>query len=391
MEKHSPNSFEGKIAQRPSFADAKTGLYFHVPFCRSKCGYCDFYSLARSRDQMDAYTTAMVSAIASSPYTGRSVDTIYFGGGTPSYLPPQHIGALLEQAYASFSVDPHAEITVEANPEDASDTLFSALKGFGVNRLSFGVQSAVEQELEALNRCHTVATAHHALALAGEYFPHISADMMLGIPYQTEDSLRQSLEWFGQRPIDHLSIYMLLLEDSVPLYASPLMEQAADDDQLADFYLLAVQQAEEMGFTQYEISNFSKAGGESRHNLKYWYSHPYLGIGPSAHSYMDGKRFSFSPSLASFVENVPAFDFIQLDGSAGDWEEYAMLRLRLREGLSLSDMKERFPLWEERTLREQANRLVPHGLVEVDGDRVALTAKGFLLSNQVTAQLLYGA
>ena len=351
------------------------GLYIHVPFCLSKCPYCDFYSVRYSREKAKLYADAVIRNIRN---YGGSFDTVYFGGGTPILL-YEHIAEILSAA----DIAENAEKTVEANPCMAEPQILETLLKAGVNRLSFGVQSMQPHELSFLGRRHTVKQAEDALVNARKAgFTNISADMMIGLPDQSESSINDTAERLAELGASHISAYILKIEKNTP-FASQSIE-LPDDDKTAELYLHTVSTLGKLGFEQYEISNFAKPGFESRHNLKYWHCEEYLGIGASTHSYLDGKRFCVSPDIDAFIA-APVQQTTVTDENAGGWEEYAMLKLRLTEGLSFAEA-DSFGKADE--LRRTAEKL-PAELVKSDDKRVSLTPKGFVVSNTVIAELIF--
>lgn len=365
------------------------GVYIHIPFCVSKCPYCDFYSLSAESSLLEAYTGAVCRAIRYSAENGREVDSVYFGGGTPSLMKAEQISRMLEALVKAFALN-KAEITLEANPASALGGKLRDLRAAGVNRISFGVQSAVDEELVLLGRPHTEDDARCSVIAANDAgFNNISADLMLGIPRQTEESLKRSIEFLTSMPVSHISAYMLKIEEGTPFSKAGARDFCPDEDALAEIYLKCVAALECNGFSQYEISNFAKKGSESRHNLKYWRCEEYLGFGPSAHSFLDGRRFYVPRSLKDFIKEENPMTLAVSDGEGGGFEEYAMLRLRLCEGLDLTAAAKKFNIDTSKTAKKAA-ALESHGLLSFKNNIISLTPKGFLLSNAVTAELLYG-
>lgn len=363
------------------------GLYIHIPFCLRKCPYCDFYSLPFEEATADAYVRAVCAVMEQEAFSADRVDTIYFGGGTPSLMGAARLGAILDHASKVYHVDAGAEITLEANPTTAEAADFAALRMAGFNRISLGVQSLSDRELILLGRSHTAKQAQNAILSAYKSgFDNLSADLMLGIPEQTEDSLAETIAFLGALPLSHISAYMLKVEEDTPFFSRGV---EPDDDLSADLYLQCIRQLSELGFSQYEISNFAKPGRESRHNLKYWLHQPYMGIGPAAHSFLDNRRFYFQKDLAAFLKHP--MDTLVPDGPGGGFAEYAMLRLRLIQGLDLQEACARFPFSQEEIprIKKRAEPLVKSGHVQIYNDTISLTPEGFLLSNTVTAALLF--
>lgn len=342
------------------------GLYIHVPFCVRKCPYCDFYSEKFSREKSEKYTAAVVRNLKRYP---EKFDTVYFGGGTPALISGKISEILREVQFVEG-----AEITVECNPDVVNENVLAELKNAGVNRLSFGVQSLNEQELAALGRFHGAESAKKAILLARSLgFENISADLMLGVPQQTVKSLYETIDELCALPITHVSAYILKIEPNTPFGKNP--PEIPDDDGQAELYLAAVEQLEKRGFRQYEISNFAKLGFESRHNLIYWRAEEYVGIGAAAHSYYNGKRFAVPRNLAEFLESDAQREIVT-DENPDKYEEKVMLGLRLREGIPL----------DERL--QKRLRLVPREYFQVEGGRISLTPRGFLVSNEIITTLL---
>lgn len=363
------------------------GLYFHVPFCDGKCPYCDFYSLPVDSHKMDAYTDAVLQELFQYGGTPRRVDTVYFGGGTPNLLGETRLCRILETAGRVFSLSPNAEITVEANPAHTTRAFFRALREGGFNRLSLGMQSANPSELRLLGRRHSpqdVITAVESARAGG--FENISLDLMLALPDMTAQSLLYSVDFAAALEVQHISAYLLKVEEGTPFYTKRKTMHLKDDDQAADSYALAVAALKQHGYNQYEISNFSLPGYESRHNLCYWQCREYLGFGPSAYSFYEGMRFHHSASLTEYLQGTPVIS----DGAGGDFEEYAMLGLRLREGLTRQETLRRFPQNGNMQfdLLLQRAALCPEESLEKSQNHLSLTQNGFAVSNAILGVLL---
>lgn len=363
------------------------GLYLHIPFCDGKCPYCDFYSMPADEEAKDAYIKALCASLREWGVrtNHRPVDTVYFGGGTPVLLGAHRLNKVLGAAAAAFQVLPGSEITVEANPAATLRPELELLAQAGFNRISFGMQSAQEDELRFLGRRHTAGDAEkavHAAEQAG--FRNISLDLMLGLQGQTVQSAERSVDYCAELGVQHVSAYLLKVEEGTPFAKRNLT--LPDEEAQREIYLAVCSRLDLRGFRQYEISNFSKPGRESRHNLKYWNDEEYLGLGPAAHSFLDGRRFYYPRDLQSFQQRKQP----QEDGSGGDFEEYAMLRLRLTTGLRESDCKERFGTGIPESMRKAAVALCKAGLLRSEPDFLALTREGFLVSNSVIVHLLQG-
>lgn len=385
------------------------GLYLHVPFCDGKCPYCDFYSLQADGALMDRYVRGMERAFAGGHTkggTGRAdvgqaadaapigavrgetrlpVQTVYFGGGTPNLLGAERLVRLLEAGKRAFLVSPGAEITAEANPTQVDAAFFRALREAGFNRISMGLQSAQEEELRLLGRKHTARDVERAVAAARQAgFENISLDLMLGLPGGSRESLRGSIDFAAGLGVEHISSYLLKVEEGTPFAARGV--QVPEDDETADQYLFCVNELAKRGYAQYEISNFSKPGRESRHNLVYWRGEEYLGFGPGAHSFFGGRRFFYPRDLKAFLEGSPSCP----DGEGGSPEEFAMLNLRLTRGLRREDCRARFGSAGERMFETALGntKKCPPGLVRADETSIFFTPEGFLMSNALILRLL---
>lgn len=368
--------------------DKKIGIYVHVPYCGAKCAYCDFYSVC-SLKTADDYTSAVIRELKKfSCLYHKTADTLYFGGGTPTLIGAECLAEITATVKKNFGLLQDCEVTCETNPEQGTFELFSALKQLaGINRLSIGMQSADETELKILGRRHCAPDVAKCVAQACRAgIDNISLDIMLGIPGQTPESLIRTVDFAASLEITHISAYILKIEPRTKFYKlqSEGKLMVPDDDRVSDMYLTAAEILEKYGYIQYEISNFAKEGFESRHNLKYWNAQEYLGVGAAAHSFMEGKRFYYENSISRFVSGCAPVS----EGKGGDFTEYAMLRLRLNEGLLEEQVKSRFGFAIPDKLRNRARELEKYGLVEQNRDRVALTKTGFLVSNEILSQLL---
>ena len=361
------------------------GLYLHIPFCKSKCPYCDFYSFSGKDSQKDEYTKVLNERILSSISTLQSKgDTLYIGGGTPSFLGSKNLKTLVKTCKTDFLTD-DAEITVECNPYGLDEDFFKTLYNCGVNRISMGLQSAIDSERRILGRLSDRKQVENAVKTAQNVgFNNITLDVMLGIPNQTEKSLNETLDFCISLGVPHISAYMLKLEENTHFYKNQHKYNFPDDDLTADLYLQMCETLENQGIMQYEISNFAKKGFESRHNLKYWHCEEYLGLGPSAHSFMDGKRFYFDRAFNEFMnDNSPV-----QDGVGGDFTEYAMLVLRLVEGLSETKVFERFGHKIPKEIYDNSKIFIDNGYMTTDENGLRFTRKGFLMSNTILAEIL---
>ena len=339
------------------------GLYFHIPFCRSKCPYCDFYSVKYDKSQSEKYVDRLIDEIKK--YNG-SFDTIYFGGGTPSILEPELIGKIISASKSQFDIEKNVEITVECNPSKNLERDFEKYAEYGVNRISLGMQSARNEERFALGRVAGKSEVAKAIGDAKKSgITNISLDVMLGTPKQTLNTLDETFEFIDKMNVTHISAYMLKIEEGTKFFELKDRLELADEDIVAQMYLRTVDSLKSLGFNQYEISNFSKIGYESRHNLKYWELNEYLGIGATAHSLWGSKRFFYD-------KNFSIID----DGIGGTEEERIMLGLRLNKGIDKSLIKKDF------------SQFIKMGLIEDLGKKIALTPDGMLVSNTIINELI---
>lgn len=358
-----------------------TGIYFHIPFCAKKCPYCDFYSVSYGKDAAEQYVQALLRNIAH--YAPEdTVDTIYFGGGTPSLLRVSQIASILDACARHLKLSEDPEITLELNPSGDRREYLHELHQVGINRLSVGTQSFSDRQLQLLGRTHTAEKGIrtvHAAADAG--FRNISCDLILACPEQTEEILRDTLRTLTALPITHVSSYLLQVEDGTPLSKdTSLLSRLPDEDSTVDRYLQAVEHLAAHGFAQYEVSSFAKTGFESRHNLKYWNCEPYLGIGAGAHSCYQGRRFLVPKDVAAFC-NAPYQPTELLDPAPCGTEERLMLALRTTKGIPRSALHDD----AEHCIR----RLRQAGYIKSEpDDSISLTPEGFAVSNAVIAMLL---
>lgn len=371
------------------------GIYVHVPFCRSKCQYCDFYSLTTKDDKIvDGYLDAVCDHIkeAGALAPNYKVDTIYFGGGTPSFFGADGMATILTTIRRNFDVDINAEITFEANPDSISDRLLHRLRAEGFNRCSLGVQCDDDEILKKIGRPHTYAqavTAYQRIRKSG--FRNISIDLIYGLPNQTLRSWMDTLDNVLRLNPEHISCYGLKVEEGTPLWEVKDYVNLPSEDDQADMYLAAVEALSSRGFRHYEISNFARKGLYSRHNMKYWMGGEYLGFGPSASSDFAGKRFTLVRDVQAYIEGIrnggevmEDIQEIPLRERAG---EYIMLRLRTGTGISGKEYEKKF-LLPFRPLEDILNKHRGIYTARTENGNWRLTAKGFLISNQIITDLL---
>lgn len=339
----------------------------------------------------EAYVCALLNEIKARATKEYLVDTVYFGGGTPSLLTCEQIALILSTVRTSFQMDEDAEITLECNPMthlgDGKE-YFSALRALGVNRLSLGVQSAVDAELKLIGRHHSFEEAKRTFFDAREAgFENISLDLMLGIPSQNMDSLERSVKELVNLAPEHISIYSLQLEEGTPLYKMRDRYSIADDDMAADMYELVVRLMNGAGYKHYEISNFAREGKESRHNSKYWRLDEYLGLGLASHSDFQETRSENTRDMSAYLEGKYYLSGQEI-GLKEREVEFIMLGLRMSEGISKTEFFSRFGVDFDEKYGEKLKKLEKAGYVYLNGDRVALNERGFELSNMILADIL---
>lgn len=341
----------------------QAGLYIHIPFCRSKCPYCDFFSVKYDEVLAEKYTDRLIAEMKK--YNG-SFDTIYFGGGTPSIINADLIGRIINAAKNQFEISPDAEITIECNPSKNLERDFECYAAYGINRISLGMQSARNEERFALGRFAGKAEVAKAVSDAKKAgITNISLDVMLGTPKQTIDTLDETFAFIDKMNVTHISAYMLKIEESTKFFEMKDRLALPDEDSVAEMYLKTIDALKKLGFIQYEISNFAKVGFESKHNLKYWELSDYLGIGASAHSLWKGRRFYYDKN----------FNIID-DGIGNTADEQIMLGLRLCKGIDKNLVHKNYGTFAEM------------GLLKETDNKISLTPDGMLVSNIIINELI---
>lgn len=373
----------------------KLSIYIHIPFCLKKCGYCDFYSLC-DLSLRKPYIDALIAQIKDfrTEAKNRLVDTIYFGGGTPSLLSGEEIMKILKAVRSSFRVSADAEISMEANPGTLDPDKLSAYHAAGINRLSIGLQSADPEELKKLGRAHTREEFENSFLLARlEGFQNINVDIMYAIPDQTKKTLFDTLDYVIALDPDHISFYGLRIEPGTAFGRDEsIAALLPEDDVQADMYLESVDKLEKAGFLQYEISNFAKPGFECNHNVKNWKCEEYLGFGPAAHSFFNRKRFSYKKEIRTFIENPLEQEALLEDFEEqtpqGIAKEFVMLGFRLHQGIDVAEYNERFgDDFEERYL-EKMMPYIERQYILTSPNGYRFSKEGFLVSNYILSELI---
>ncbi|MGI6013981.1 MAG: radical SAM family heme chaperone HemW [Oscillospiraceae bacterium] len=375
--------------------EQKLGIYIHIPFCASKCGYCDFHSLAGCDDRMAEYQDALLLHIRESadrmePYY---IDSVYFGGGTPSYYGAKRICEIFNTLKLTGQVLKSAEVTVEMNPDSMTEKDLRMLRKEGINRVSIGVQSANDDLLKLIGRRHTFRQAEQAVAAARSAgFRNISLDLIYGLPTQTKKDWADTLgRVMALRP-EHISCYGLKLEKGTPMYDSYRNSALLPtDDEQADMYLYTVETLQQYGYQQYEISNFAFKGKESRHNLKYWNVEDYMGFGSGAHSYVNHTRYSYVRDVEAYIDGIneetsilDEYEYIDHFEHA---TEYIMLGMRRNRGISQEEYKTVYS-GDFTPIAARLQEFEQKGWAVKEGDRWHFTSSGFLLSNLLIESLL---
>jgi oxygen-independent coproporphyrinogen III oxidase len=369
------------------------GLYFHIPFCQAKCNYCHFVSMPYEQEATERYIKALLREIGGWDY-GHSrfaeIDSIYFGGGTPSILPECHIQEILAACNKRLQIAADCEVSVEANPGTISTAKATAYQKSGINRISLGAQSFVDQELSSIGRTHTAATIFDAVRVLKESNANnLNLDLMLGLPFQTRASWRRNLETIASLEIPHISIYMLDLDDQCALYSDVARGaiRLPEDDFVSDLYLETIELLSSWGYSHYEISNFSKPGFECRHNLKYWLREPFHGFGLASHSFDGSSRYANKPGIMDYLDAIEngksPIDWKQPIGTEQAFQESLFLGLRLTQGISRKKLNELYGSESLANYEVSFRDLSDRGFVKLDGDSIRLTPSGMLISNEI--------
>ena len=368
------------------------GLYLHIPFCVRKCNYCDFCSYPiREAEWKGKYISRLCEELASYKERNIKLDTVFFGGGTPSLLSPDEFSRIAESIDTCFSLSSDTEFSIEVNPGTLSKEKMSAYTSCGVNRVSIGLQSIHENELKILGRIHNFDEFLAAYEITqGSGVKNINIDLMYGIPEQTAESFERTLDRVVALSPSHLSLYGLILEEGTRFWDKRDLLSLPDEDIECDMYYLAGKKLSLAGYSHYEISNYAKEGTECRHNLKYWRDMPYIGVGVSAYSYFDGVRFGNSSDINEYLSSESKkYRYEEVISAEEEAYEYAMLRLRLKEGFSLSDYKKRFG--EEFYSGERKGKIDAYselGYISLTEENISLTESGFYISNKILTDLL---
>ena len=371
---------------------AMAGLYLHIPFCVSKCFYCDFYSCTLL-DKRSAFIEAMLREMYSRRdyLNGETIRTIYFGGGTPSLLSSEQISRLLDAIRATFDLKLE-EVTLEANPDDITPAYLAALSDTGINRLSIGIQSFDDHDLRLMNRRHTSSQAIEAIRQAQKHgFDNISGDLIFGIPGMNEERWRYNIGQMLSLGIQHISAYHLSIEEGTP-FASMVQRGSispVDEDTSEREYNILCEMLGDAGYEHYEISNFALPGYRARHNSAYWQGIPYLGLGPSAHSYNGTQRQWCVADTERYISESPSSELFDSEYLTPDdiYNEYIMVRLRCADGIELADMENKFGREIMDEFYDKAKKLISSGLMQNKDGHISVIPERFLISDRIISYL----
>lgn len=374
----------------------RVGIYVHIPFCLSKCYYCDFCSVSRATgEKKERYVERLCDEIRSISSKikdcGEKVpvaDTVYFGGGTPTVLSASQLGRILNAVDTSFGISENAEITVESNPKGVSVDDLRSIRSVGINRLSIGMQSANDSELAALGRIHRFSDFLSTFDFARTAgFDNISVDLMYGIPNQTEESFEKSIKEVLSIAPEHISSYSLIIEENTPFFYRKDTLALPDEDTVCDMYLQMSDALRKCGYEKYEISNFAHNGKMSEHNLKYWTYCDYIGFGTAAHSFVNGVRYAHSRDIDAYIDGKSVYEQIENIGIKESMSEYVMLGMRLSRGINKAEFSRRFGISFDSVFKERISEYVPRHVSDDNGS-CRLTDEGMLVSNYVLSDIL---
>ncbi|MCI8362030.1 MAG: oxygen-independent coproporphyrinogen III oxidase [Clostridia bacterium] len=368
------------------------GIYVHIPFCKSKCSYCDFTSFANKEKIIEKYIECLKKEIKNKESNNCIIDTIYIGGGTPSFIESKYIKEIVETIKSKFKIKQEAEITIEINPGTVNEEKLKDYKKTGINRISIGLQSTNNKILKQIGRIHTYEEFLNTYNLAKKVgFKNINVDLMLALPSQTLEELEDSIQKVIKLEPKHISVYSLIIEEGTKMQqlVDSKKIQLPSDELERKMYWNIKNKLEENGYIHYEISNFSKKGFESKHNTNCWNQKEYLGLGLSAHSYINNERFCNTSNIEEYIKNVENNNFkgniqiCEIQNEEEKKKEYMLLALRKLEGVNIGEFKNKFvdnPIY---LYRKELEKLVNEDLIEIDLNNIKLTNKGLDLANLV--------
>lgn len=370
------------------------GIYVHIPFCKQKCSYCDFISYWDKNNLIEKYIEALKQEIKdnSEDVSKYESSTIYIGGGTPSYIESKYIGEILETIKQKYNISKNAEITIEVNPGTATKEKLRCYVEAGINRISIGLQSCNNNLLKMIGRIHTYEEFLNTYKLAREVgFKNINVDLMIGLPNQTLDDVKKSLEEISKLNPEHISVYSLIVEEGTPIERKiEKGEFKLPNEELErKEYWEVKKNLEGFGYKHYEISNFAKIGYESKHNLNCWEQKEYLGFGVAAHSYINKTRYSNTENIEKYInQEMRSYIVHEVQNDEDQKKEYMLLGLRKIEGIQISSFKNKFGCNPIMEFKNELNKLVQEKLIEIDLDQIKLTEKGIDLANIVWEEFI---
>ena len=371
------------------------GIYVHIPFCKQKCSYCDFISYCDKNDLIEKYIKALKQEIKNSSVNEYEISTIYIGGGTPSYIESKYISEILKTIKQKYNISRNVEITIEVNPGTATKEKLRDYVEAGINRISIGLQSCNNNLLKMIGRIHTYEEFLSTYKLAREVgFKNINVDLMIGLPNQTLDDVKKSLEEISKLNPEHISVYSLIVEEGTPIEKKIADEQLKlpNEELEREEYWEVKKSLESLGYKHYEISNFAKTGYESKHNLNCWEQKEYLGFGAAAHSYMKKTRYSNTENIEKYINQEMQSKQLHIVHEVQKEEEqkkeYMLLGLRKIDGVQISSFKNKFGCNPIMEFKNELNKLTQEGLIKIDLDQIKLTEKGIDLANIVWEEFI---
>lgn len=374
------------------------GIYIHIPFCKQKCFYCDFCSFANKNEMQEKYVEAVINEIKNITHKEKyTVTTIYFGGGTPSILNPEYIKNILQEIESSFKILDDAEITIEINPGTVNEEKLKKYKEYGINRLSIGLQSANDKILKKIGRIHDYKQFEETFFYARKCgFKNINVDLMIGLPTQTIEDVKQTLEKIIQKNPEHISVYSLIIEEGtiIEKLINENKLQLPDEETERIMYWTVVNELKENGYNQYEISNFSKKTHESKHNTNCWKQKQYIGLGTSAHSYLNKKRYSNTNNIEEYIKNIQENNISknitihEEQTEESTMNEYMLLGLRMIQGININEFKQKFKTDPTIKYKKILEKLQKENLIQITKTSIKLTKQGIDFGNIVWEEFI---
>lgn len=374
------------------------GIYIHIPFCKQKCFYCDFCSFTNKNEMQEKYVEAVINEIKNITHKEKyTVTTIYLGGGTPSILNPEYIKNILQEIKSSFKILDDAEITIEINPGTVNEEKLKRYKEYGINRLSIGLQSANDKILKNIGRIHDYKQFEETFFFARKCgFKNINVDLMIGLPTQAIEDVKQTLEKIIQKNPEHISVYSLIIEEGTTIekLINENKLQLPDEETERIMYWTVVNELKENGYNQYEISNFSKKTYESKHNTNCWKQKQYIGLGTSAHSYLNKKRYSNTNNIEEYIKNIQESNISknitihEEQTEESTMNEYMLLGLRMIQGININEFKQKFKTDPTIKYKEILEKLQKENLIQITKTSIKLTKQGIDFGNIVWEEFI---